>query len=103
MNRQYRRMLAKPGNGDQFAQEMYRIGIRDASTKATTNTIILACEVLREKYGFGKKRIQNVWAEIGKVAECINDNHVTVKDIRDNLADELDWPELRKVDVGCKQ
>lgn len=55
MNRQYRRMLAKPGKGDQFAQEMYRIGIRDASTKATTNTIILACEVLREKYGFGKK------------------------------------------------
>ena len=36
MNRQYRRMLAKSGKGDQFAQEMYKIGANDANLQTTS-------------------------------------------------------------------
>ena len=45
-------MLAKSGKGDQFAQEMYKIGADDANRQATTSSILIMSEVLHEKYGF---------------------------------------------------
>lgn len=100
LNRQYRRMLAKSGKGDQFAQEMYKIGADDANRQTTTSSILIMSEVLHEKYGFGRERIKRVWAEWANVAECINEKKVSVRDIRDALADELKWPELKE--VTCK-
>ena len=41
-----------------------------------------------------------MWEGWSNVAECINEKKVSVRDIRDALADELKWPELKE--VKCK-
>ena len=52
-----------------------------------------ACDV-------GWPRQTKEWQEWSNVAECINEKKVSVRDIRDALADELKWPELKE--VKCK-
>ena len=102
MNRADRRMLSRPGKGEQFAHELVKIAARDANLAATTNTLIIMAEVLHEKFGFGRERIKTAWKECSKVAQCVNGKHVAIRDIRDTLADELKWDDLKDVKVGGK-
>lgn len=55
---------------------------------AITASWAIFFSVLRDKEGWGKKRLNRLWAEINELADSITKGYVTVPDLVKTLAEE---------------
>lgn len=60
--------------------------------------LILACAVLHDEFGFGKKRVQQFMDRFDSKAECIQDGFVSFNDYVDTLNEELQIKLVKRED-----
>ncbi len=61
---------------------------REASSEAIDAAWAIFFTALRDKEGFGPKRLRRVWDEVNAVSESISKGYVDVRDLMDTLRDE---------------
>lgn len=61
---------------------------REASGKAIDAAWAIFFTALRDKEGFGPKRLRRVWDEVSAVSESISKGYVDVRDLMNALRDE---------------
>lgn len=96
MNRQQKRK-AKLNN---FLHEGMKKGMkREATDVATLLMFYISLLVLRDKYGFGKKRLSEFMEHATNLLESLSESRLDFIDIRDTIKNEtgfeVDLPERR--------
>ena len=61
---------------------------KQAQTQAMNITWAIFFSVMRDKEGYGKKRLRRVWNEVNELSDSISKGYVNVKDLMKTLADE---------------
>ena len=61
----------------------------DMSRKMTRDYMACLLLVLHDEYGFGNKRLLNVFARVADMAEALNMGLLSFKDIRETLIEEV--------------
>lgn len=62
----------------------------ELSKQMTRDYMACLMLVLHDEYGFGTKRLLNVFARVADMAEALNEGFLTFKDIRETLIKEVD-------------
>lgn len=61
---------------------------KDAQSKAINITWAIFFSVMRDKEGWGRKRLSRLWSEVEDLSDSISKGYVSVKDLMDTLYDE---------------
>lgn len=61
---------------------------KTATNEAMTNCFALVFMALRDKEGWGKKRLYRLWEEVIEMADSVNKKRITIDDLVVTLADE---------------
>lgn len=61
---------------------------KQAQTQAMNITWAIFFSVMRDKEGYGKKRLRRVWNGVNELSDSISKGYVNVKDLMKTLADE---------------
>lgn len=61
---------------------------KQAQTQAINITWAIFFSVMRDKEGYGKKRLRRVWNAVNELSDSISKGYVNVKDLMKALADE---------------
>lgn len=61
---------------------------KQAQTQAINITWAIFFSVMRDKEGYGKKRLRRVWNAVNELSDSIAQGYVNVKDLMKTLADE---------------
>ncbi len=71
LSRTDRKLLKKGDNAVKFGLEMFRIGAKNAKLKAQNDTMVIMFTVLREEFGFGKKRLDKALEQFNAKANSL--------------------------------
>lgn len=61
---------------------------KQTQTQAMNITWAIFFSVMRDKEGYGKKRLRRVWNGVNELSDSISKGYVNVKDLMKTLADE---------------
>lgn len=56
----------------------------------TGNALTMMCYILRNRFGFGKKRFRRIYDEAKYLNECIDEGRLTLDDMHQALIDECE-------------
>lgn len=79
--------------------EQYREGLKEEmGTQAIRVVIFVSLLILRDKWGFGKKRLQDFMFEFAEQVECLKKGYVSLEDMINVIQEEtgLDIKDLIK-------
>lgn len=62
---------------------------KDAQNKAINITWAIFFTVMRDKEGYGIKRLKRIWNEVNKLSDSISQGYVSVKDLIRTLDEEM--------------
>lgn len=79
-------------NNKQMAHKRTMVQNRRDADNLITSTyklnVLLFLTVLHDKYGFGKKRCEDVMAHVNDLMDSYNKNYITVNDLDSTLEEE---------------
>ena len=61
---------------------------QDAIEEAVGSALAIFLTVMRDKEGWGIKRLQRLWGEIGDLSDSLSLGYVDIKDLKRTLAEE---------------
>lgn len=73
---------------------------RDASDKALKYGLVLFLTVMRDKEGYGIKRLQRIYEHMQELADSINKGYVNLFDLEKTLQEEANINIFMKVGEG---
>lgn len=93
LSRADRKLLKKGDNALKFGLEMFKIGARNAKPKVQNDTMAIMFTVLREDFGFGKKRLDKVLERFNAKTDSLaykqnKEDGVTAETLKEILKDE---------------
>lgn len=62
---------------------------KDATSEAISFAWAILFTVLHDKEGWGKVRLQRLWAEVGELSDSIAKGYVSVTDLKHTLKEEM--------------
>jgi hypothetical protein len=63
---------------------------KDAQIKAINYTWAIFFSVMRDKEGYGRKRLRRLWREVSNLSDSIAKGYVSVEDLMRTLDEEMD-------------
>lgn len=63
---------------------------KDAQIKAINYTWAIFFSVMRDKEGYGRKRLRRLWREVSNLSDSIARGYVSVEDLMRTLDEEMD-------------
>ena len=80
--------MAKTNKTIQIRESELRRREREWTSFATTTAMAMFFTVLRDKHGYGPKRLGRIWDDVNKLAQEVAEGRVDVYDLRRTLEDE---------------
>ena len=87
------KLLKKGDNAMKFGLEMFKIGAKNAKLKTQNDTMAIMFTVLREEFGFGKKRLDKVLERFNAKTDSLayrpnKEDGITAETLKEILKDE---------------